>query len=464
MQVGVLLNHYEPHQVPHVVPYAFALSRLRPAWTVRVLCSTAAEAAFAGEIGARYPGHSASIERIDAPLWAELIDPVARHVAFTRKFAVQRANRALFAGFDALIVPELTSLALRDDARLANVKLIFTGHGAGDGYNNQVGMFDPRVDRFDMVLLQGRRIAEDLKSRGRLRNTPYAIVGYPKFEIAERRGVRQTYFDNDLPVVLYNPTQTPKATSWHRFGLQILDFFNSSSDYNLIFAPHVLLFKRSWIRGARLPKRYLSGPRVRIDMGSRASVDLTYLDAADIYLGDLSSQVYEFINRPRPCVFLNAHGYDWRDDPAFRSWRFGPVVERAEDLSPALRHARERFEREFRPEQETARDHVFLRGREPASNRGARAVAAFLETGELGPEWHGRVCVAISPTALSRRRTRFSLFLPTRWPRARRSRYCAVWPAERTGSPSLPASPSDRRRPPYQAWSRACCVLCPGWR
>ncbi|MBK0400278.1 hypothetical protein H0I76_13850 [Limibaculum sp. M0105] len=388
MQIGILLNHYEPHQVPHVVPYGFALSRLKPDWSVRILCSTRAEAEFAAEIGARYPGHSARIERIGAPLWAEAIDPVARHVAFTRKLAVQKANRALFATFDALIVPELTSLGLRDDPRLSAVKLIFTGHGAGDGYNNNVGMFDPRIDRFDMVLLQGRRIAAELTGLGRFENTPYAIAGYPKFEIGDMDDKRPRLFTNDRPVVLYNPTQTPAATSWRKFGIEILDFFDKSEDYNLIFAPHVLLFKRALSRGARLPRRYRSGPHMRIDLGSRASVDLSYLMAADIYLGDLSSQIYEFINWPRPCVFLNAHDFDWQENPAFRSWRFGPVIDRAHDLGAALAGARERFDAEFRPVQEAARDDAFLRGPEPASARGARAIATFMETGELGPEWH----------------------------------------------------------------------------
>jgi hypothetical protein len=124
-----------------------------------------------------------------------------------------------------------------------------------------------------------------------------------------------------------------------------------------------------------------------IDMGSRASVDLSHQMAADIYMGDLSSQVYEFINWPRPCVFLNAHGYAWRDNPAFRSWQFGPVVEPGGDIAAALRNAVEGFETRWRPAQEAARDEAFLRGDESASARGARAIAEFLETGGLGPQW-----------------------------------------------------------------------------
>lgn len=385
-QIGVLLNHYEPHQVPHVAPYGFALSRLRPDWRVRILCSTRAEAEFAAEIGALHPGHKASIERIRAPLWAELIDPVARRVAFTRKVAVQRANAALFAEFDALLVPELTSLALREDPRLTGVKLIFTGHGAGDSYRSTIGMFDPRVSRFDLVLLQGPMIAGELVALGRFDKTPYAVAGYPKFELTGGGGAR--LFDNDLPTVLYNPTQSPEKTSWHRFGHQVLEFFADHADrYNLIFAPHVLLFKRAWSKGARFRKPSHVPPNMLIDLGSRASVDMTYLRAADIYLGDQSSQIYEFINWPRPAAFLNAHGYEWQGNPAFLSWQFGPVLDRAEDLEAGLQSAMADFETRYRPVQEAARDRAFLQGDEPASTRGARAIAEFVETGRLGPEW-----------------------------------------------------------------------------
>jgi hypothetical protein len=67
---------------------------------------------------------------------------------------------------------------------------------------------------------------------------------------------------------------------------------------------------------------------------------MTYLRAADIYLGDVSSQVYEFLLEPRPCIFLNAHGVSWRGDPSYLHWSLGRVVDRvASDLGPALESA-----------------------------------------------------------------------------------------------------------------------------
>lgn len=387
LRVGFVLNHYAPHQVPHVAPLAFALSRLRPDWTVEILCSTSEELAFAAEIGTSYPGHAARLVPLKVPMLARLADPLVRQFAFYRKVAVQRANAKLFAEFDALVVPEMTSLSLRARAETKSVKLIFTGHGAGDGYNQQIGMFDPRIDRFDLVLLPGPRIARELLALGRFGETPYAIAGYPKLEI---QAEAPRLFSNDRPTVLYNPTQNRQATSWHKFGTDVLDFFFGSREYNLIFAPHVLLFQRAWSRGARLPRRYRSTDTVLIDTGSRASVDMTYLNAADIYLGDLSSQVYEFIHRPRPCVFLDPIGVEHKGDPAFRSWSFGPVIRGISELGPALAHARDAAET-YRPIQAAARDDNFAAPPQhcphPASARGAEIIAKFLETGKVGAEW-----------------------------------------------------------------------------
>lgn len=383
MRVGFILNHYAPHQVAHVAPVAFALSCERPDWTTDILCSTDAELDFARDISRQYPGHTANFCKLKTPASARLVDPLVSQIAFLRKNAVQLANLKLFATYDALVTPEMTSLQMRRYPAMANVRLIFTGHGAGDGYGGQTGMFDPRIDEFDLVLLPGRRIARELAALGRFRDTPYAIVGYPKLEL--RSGQRR-FFSNDRITVLYNPTQNRAATSWHRFGKDVLDFFYASDAYNLIFAPHVLLFRRAWSRGARLPRRYRSTDTVLIDLCSRASVDMTYLKSADIYLGDLSSQIYEFIDTPRPCVFLDPIGVDYRDNPAFRSWSFGPVVRQAGDLGAALAQTQRTFDA-YRPVQEAARDDNFAQDTRPASARGAEVIATYLETAGVNPKW-----------------------------------------------------------------------------
>ena len=375
--------------MPHATPYAFALSRLRPDWEVDILCSTRAEMDFAREIAGRFEDHKVTIRPLKVPLLFRLADPILRQFTFARKVAVQKANLRRLSGYDALIMPEITSLALRRSPRMHGVKMIFTGHGAGDLYNNPFGMFDTRVETFDLVLLQGRRIARAMTAEGRLKQTPHAVIGYPKYEAVPQTPLR--LFDDDKPVVVYNPTQNPRGSSWHKFGTEVLDRLAARDDLNVIFAPHALLFKRSWTRGARLPGRFRNHPRLKIDLGSRASSDMTYLRAADLYLGDQSSQVYEFINRPRPCVFLNPDNANWQGNPSFRSWTFGPVVERMADFDQALDAALTDFER-WRPAQQAALDEDAIGpdapyADAPASERGARAIAEYLEQGHVSDAW-----------------------------------------------------------------------------
>jgi CDP-glycerol glycerophosphotransferase (TagB/SpsB family) len=160
-------------------------------------------------------------------------------------------------------------------------------------------------------------------------------------------------------VVVYNPHFDQTVSSWRPMGLQVLDFFLENTDYNLIFAPHVVLFKHSARHRASLPAKYLGVPNIPIDKGSAASADMTYMLAADIYLGDVSSQVYEFLLEPRPCIFLNGHHVSWQNDPHYFHWRLGQVVADVEtELRPALDRAVS-LQEQFLPRQREAFTYTF---------------------------------------------------------------------------------------------------------
>ena len=66
---------------------------------------------------------------------------------------------------------------------------------------------------------------------------------------------------------------------------------------------------------------------------------MTYLCAADIYLGDMSSQLYEFLVKPRPVVFLNAHQADWKGNPRYAGWHLGAVADGVDDVMAAIDRA-----------------------------------------------------------------------------------------------------------------------------
>jgi hypothetical protein len=167
----------------------------------------------------------------------------------------------------------------------------------------------------------------------------------------------------------------------------VLDYFAAHTDFNLLFAPHVMLFKRrvhmtvegmtmKWRRN--LAEKYRQFPNIIIDTGSAASLDMTYTLAADIYLGDVSSQIYEFLIEPRPCIFLNAHNQTWENDPNYAFWHFGKVVRDISGLDAALKSARADHAI-YRPLQEKAFKETFDIQPTPAAARAADAIAAFLK-------------------------------------------------------------------------------------
>jgi hypothetical protein len=169
-------------------------------------------------------------------------------------------------------------------------------------------------------------------------------------------------------LALYNPHFDPALSTWHRYGPAILDTMARIPEWNFIVAPHVKT------RGG--PDAPPAAPNLVIDRGSARSIDMSYTQAADVYIGDVSSQVYEFIVRPRPCIFLNLAGIAWEDDPTYAHWRLGQVIESVGELGPALARAAE-----LQPRFAAAQQRMLARSIDhsqlPASERQARAILDF---------------------------------------------------------------------------------------
>jgi hypothetical protein len=383
MRIGFLFNHDQIHQVAHSLPIALAL----------------AERHFAGEIvvATTAPKLAAEVERLGAPLIGTRIrheklslKPFSRGLARAlggvvpaAKVLVYRDNLDFFRSLDVLVVAEKTSLLLKTRYGLKNLKIVHTRHGAGD---RAIG-FDKASAGFDLVLCSGPKVRDRLVAEVGLAPDAVCIVGYPKFDLL-RPPAKIFPGADPRPIVLYNPHPSPHLSSWYRDGRDILDFFLGNKDYRLIFAPHVMLFERKFVvsidklrllRPGRLDERYWQSPDIRIDLGSRASTDMTYTQAADIYLGDASSQVYEFLIRPRPCLFVNSHGYAWEKNPDFAHWRAGPVIGHAAQLADGLKRARESHATVYRPIQERMVAATFDLDERPSSQRAAEAIERFVD-------------------------------------------------------------------------------------
>lgn len=258
------------------------------------------------------------------------------HIFGWEKTPILRQNEAMLRAYDAVVVMEDgASILFSGEEEGQRPARILIMHGAGD---RDVPSFQRRR-AFDLMLTLGPKLAEKLLALGHAREGHVAAPGYIKFDSSRlfRDGARQL-FPEDRPIILYNPHKNPKLSSWRRFIQPLLSGVAEQRDFNLIVAPHVKMFARSFAWQKRRWQR-LSRDNILIDTGSDRSVDNSYTEAADIYVGDISSQVYEFLSRPRPCVFLNAHGVKWQDDINFLFWQLGDVVDDPKNLMAAIRAA-----------------------------------------------------------------------------------------------------------------------------
>jgi hypothetical protein len=379
MRIGFLFNHDQIHQIAHSLPIALAIARQDR--TAEVIVATT-NARLAREV-IRLCGpdiHRVTLMELDlSSVTGRMLAGLLGRALPARKLLVYRDHLDFFRSLDVLVVAEKSSLILKQRYGLDKLTIIHTRHGAGD---RAIG-FDAASAGFDHILVSGEKIRDRLIKDAKVDPRRISIVGYPKFDLSDGSAATHPLIDDGRPVVLYNPHVSPHLSSWYKMGRRVLDWFVEHDEYQLIFAPHVMLFERPFVitidrlridRPGGVDKRHLRASNIHIDLGGRASTTMAYTNRADIYLGDVSSQVYEFIAKPRPCVFLNAHKIDWVNDPNYAHWTAGPVIADIDDLGPALDIAISDNESAYKPVQERLLRYTFDLTEESSSDRAARAI------------------------------------------------------------------------------------------
>lgn len=377
MKIAFLFNHDATHQMPHTIPVALALARR--GIQIQLLSSSQGQTAALKDLIP--PELIDRILEIKGSAISEILDGILGKFSPFRRVAVLKENIALLGQFDVIIVPETTTTLLKSRYGPTKAKLVYIPHGAGDG---SAGFRAP-TKLFDLVLLSGKKVRNRMLQEGLISLSNHSIIGYPKFDLIKSH--KDCYlFDNNKPVVLYNPHFNPFYSSWYSVGNKVLEWFGNQSDYNLIFAPHVMLFKRDvhisvehkWLRWrTRIRGDYSRNPGIVIDPGSMNSINMYYSLAADVYLGDISSQIYEWCFRPRPAIFFNTRGVTWSDDPCFRHWYLGDVIGSIDELASSLKRAmNEPFVR--RDAQRRAFAETFDIQEKLASERAADAILSFM--------------------------------------------------------------------------------------
>jgi len=381
-RICFLFNHDQVHQIAHSLPIALAMAERHPGQVTLAVTTSKTEQHVRSIAGPAV----GKCELVRVGLGTALsrgLDAALGGLVPAHKLLIYRDNLDFFRQFDALVVSEKTSLLLKTRYGLDRLRIIHTRHGAGD---RAIG-FGRESARFDLVLVAGPKIARRLAEEAGVAPERIRIVGYSKFDLYADNRIPSPFADPAKPVVLYNPHPSPRLSSWYRMGESVLEAFLASDRYNLIFAPHVMLFERRWtvtvsppaIRRMRKPAdRFSKAANILVDLGSAASTDMSYTNLADVYIGDVSSQVYEFLHRPRPCLHLDAHGVAWQGNADYAHWRAGPVAGPGEDILAAVDRAIATHAL-YAPTQRDLLADTFSVTDEPAARRAARATRQFLD-------------------------------------------------------------------------------------
>ncbi len=386
-----LFNHDAGHQVAHLAGIAAATARLHPDIETVVAYATPD---IRTRLDALISPEDAKLIRwaeLTLPRWASMIAaPLDRFLPATRLLRL-RLNADLFAASDMVTSTERTCLRVKKYLKHDQIPLFAkVPHGAGD----RSVAYHPDYRLFDRSFVAGQKVVDQLVAHG-VEPERLVIIGYPKFEGVDL-DARPDFFGNGRPTFVYNPHFDPHLSSWYNAGPDLLRWFASEEGqaFNLIFAPHVMLFRKELhvspeYKTARrrpdIPAEAMNAPNIRIDLESPALFDMSYTLGTDGYIGDVSSQIYEFLARPRPAFFIDArHNPDPEDDEWHLFWKAGPVVHSAAELVKLLPDY-QAIGAEYHPAQEEIFSYTIDMGDRPASERAADAIAALVRSKDPSP-------------------------------------------------------------------------------
>jgi hypothetical protein len=376
-----LYNHDAAHQAAHVAGIMAELATREPTLDVVAATGTPEIERFTrGLIGEEAAQKVRWVDISLPPLAAAALALPNRIAPVVRLARLRRATE-LFATADLVISPERTCLSVRRALGDRAPRFVFVPHGAGD----RSVTYHPELGQFDHFLLSGQKVIDEMVAHGIARPDQCSLIGYAKFDVVGQRPARRL-FDNDRPTIVYNPHFDPKLSSWYRWGPTILEAIAAQpSRFNLVFAPHVMLFRKKLhispeYRVARvrpdIPQVARDASNILIDTESPNLFDMTYTRAADIYLGDVSSQVYEFLRDPGACYFLDAGG---QGPTAYQFWKNGHVLRDIDALMPLLDDWRAIASQHRQTQERLFAYTMNVDPKRTASERGAEAILDLLE-------------------------------------------------------------------------------------
>ena len=376
-----LFNHDAAHQTAHSAGIMAVLARQYPFIEVVAAVGSAAIENHVRSLVRDTDANLVTFVDLSLPRRTDRLLSPPNAIFPAKRLARLRRAEGLISSADLLVSTERTCLVVKKRLKEKGAPcpdFVFVPHGAGD----RGVTYHPSLADFDYHLVGGQKVKDEMIAHGVARPDNCHVIGYPKFDVSMREPVR--LFENDRPTILYNPHFEPRLSSWYDFGPDLLSALARQDRFNVIFAPHVMLWRKRWHispefkvmrRRPDIPSRLPDCEHVLIDTGSPALFDMTYTASADIYIGDVSSQVYEFLRTPKPCIFIDAAG----DGPqTYPFWANGPVAGSVAEVLAALDHVDELTER-YRGGQERLFAYTIdIDPQRTASQRGAETIAKLL--------------------------------------------------------------------------------------
>ena len=366
----VFLYFYGLHQLYHSAMTSMELGSMSKDIEVVCLSCNQEHTTILNEIKRFYPNTQTKIIEITQPFKYKYLN--FKKKSYPSVNAMVRRAKKYLIDADLIITTSHGTPKMVRKFGITKPQLVYQYHGVGD---RKYG-FDPNFKRFDFMLLPGRYHQNRLIEENVIEKERTKIVGWPKLDYIDKLDV-PSFFNNNNQTVLYTPHWDVELTSYNVYAKFVLDYFSNRKDLNLIFAPHLLI--KHWHFTYKYNINYLhyNSDNIRVDFGSVHGTDGSYLKYADLYIGDVSSMVFEFIAiKPRPCLFLNAHKVEWNNNVDYRFWEFGNVVECIDEFDQKLNISTNNYA--FTDLQtKRVRQYVDITEEKP-SMRAARAIYSYL--------------------------------------------------------------------------------------
>ncbi len=364
LKLAFFLISHKAH-IHHVIPIACAASMVED-FDVDILTSTEENKDIIQSLLKYYPNHRCNL----------IFLKPTKFYSFTRQFkfklyptysSVIKKNYEKIVTYDVLLTPQWHLNRIMNRNETNNIKFILLTHGSGDSPVS----YSTKMKDYDLNLLGSEEIVRLAAEHGLGQKSILKSIGYAKLEMVSKIKTAKV-FENGRPTIFFNPSYVKDFSSWYDWGTYILDYFSQNNKFNLIFAPHIKLFQNKSQYAKSLKRKYSFAKNIIIDVGSDALIDMTYTKFADIYIGDISSQGYEFLYKPRPCVFLNPYG-----NKDVKMWELGDVVCDIRDLESAINDAFVNHSK-YKKKQEEEFAKRFSITDVPPGERAAQAIKEFL--------------------------------------------------------------------------------------